>query len=55
MKLKRTEYDDLGEQLIRKAKELDPQMKTSHLVRLFGRAYSRLLSKLREEKKESGS
>lgn len=49
MKIKRKEYDEMGELLLRKAKELDPSLTPEQLVRLFGRLYSRMLKQSKEE------
>lgn len=49
MKLKRTEYDEIGETLVRKAKEVEPQLTHDHLIRLFGRVYTRLLKEQRSK------
>ena len=48
MKLTRKEYDEIGELLIRKAKEIDPTLKTDNLLRIFGRTYARLLKESKE-------
>ena len=48
MKMTRKEYDELGELLIRKVKEMDPTLKHDNLVRLFGRTYARLLKESKE-------
>lgn len=50
MKVKRTEYDVIGEKLVRQVKMENPDFKLAHLVRLFGRTYSNLLKQQKEAK-----
>lgn len=48
MKLKRKEYDEIGETLVRKAKEIEPGLKPENLKRLFGRLYARFIKETKE-------
>lgn len=51
MKLKRKEYDIMGETLVRQVKLENKDFKLEHLIRLFGRTYINLLKQ--KPKKET--
>lgn len=49
----RRELDDIGILLVRKAKELEPELNPQEMIHLFGRTYSNLLKRKKLDEQQA--